>query len=259
MLHAILALKGFEIAATDGSVGSIEDAYFDDQRWTIRYFVVNTGGWLGGRRVLISPHAMHEVDPAQEQVRVALTRERVEKSPPIETDRPVSRQQEAEYAQYFGYPAYWTAPVLLGAELGLIAPPLGVGPAHQDAGGRGDPHLRSCAEVTGYAVAASDGEIGHVDDFLFDDETWAIRYLVLATRNWWPGKRVLVSPEWFDRIDWAERTAFAALSRAAIESSPEYDPAHLPGRDYEEALHRHYGKPSYWSVRDEPVTPLSGK
>lgn len=256
MLHAVQTLKGLALAAVDGGIGTVEDACFDD-RWVIRYLVVNTGGWLSGRRVLISPHAVQDVDTVQKEVRVDLTRERVEKSPPMDADKPFSREHEVEYARYYGYPSYWTAPVLLGAELGLIAPPLeqAMPPAATERGT--EPNLRRCSEVAGYHVGANDGDIGHVEDFLFDDETWAIRYLVIATRNWWPGKTVLVSPEWFEGTDWRGRKVIAALTREAIEASPAYDPARLPGREYEEALHRHYHKPGYWSARDEPVTPLS--
>jgi uncharacterized protein YrrD len=268
MLHSIQTLKRLEIGATDGNIGKVEDSYFDDARWAVRYLVADTGGWLSGRTVLISPRSIRDIDWANGAVRVALTREQVEKSPSIDTRKPVSRQHEIEYSAYYGYAPYWIGPDLWGMGMApgvpLVVPPIDppVPPAegarieHERAAA--DPHLRSSMEVAGYRVAATDGDIGHVEDFVFDEATWAIRYLVIDTRNWLPGKHVLVSPEWIERIDWSETKVFASLTRHEIETSPEYDPTSLPGRAYEDALHRHYKKPSYWSVRDEPVTPLSG-
>ena len=114
-----------------------------------------------------------------------------------------------------------------------------------------DPHLRSTDAVSDYNIQAADGEIGHVEDFVIDDETWAIRYLIVDTRNWWPGKKVLVSPQWIDRVSWSESKVFVSLSRETIKQSPEYTEASLLTRDYETGLHRHYNRPGYWA--DEPA------
>jgi uncharacterized protein YrrD len=257
MLLSTEILRDLELAATDGNVGTVEDVYFDDHRWVVRYLVVETGGWLSGRKVLISPHAVHDIDPARSVVRTELTRERVEKSPPIDADRPVSRQHEIEFAQYYGSPAYWSTPALLGAEMGILPAPLEP-PVPSSRQEQGDPHLRSCNEVTGYAVAARDGDIGHVEQLLFDSENWAIRYLVIDTGKWWPGRKVLISPRWVDWFDWSREKVLLTNSRTEVEASPEYDPAEPTGRAYEEALHGHYRKPTYWTTRDEPVTPSRG-
>ncbi len=262
MLHSIQTIQGFKIGASDGDIGTVEVAYFDDARWAIRYLVTDTGGWLSGRKVLISPRSIQSIDWPNEILRTALTRDQVEKSPSIDTHEPVERQHEMEYSKYYGHSSYWDGPYLWGMGVVPIMTPIGeLVPPHPypDAENRavGDPHLRSSGEVLSYYVGASDGDIGHVEDFLFDDETWAIRYLVIDTSNWWAGKRVLVSPAWVERIDWSERKVFASMTRSAIEASPEYDPSHPPGRDYEDALHRHYRKPTYWTTHDEPRTPLS--
>jgi hypothetical protein len=111
----------------------------------------------------------------------------------------------------------------------------------------GDPHLRSSRAVTGYHVVASDGEVGHVDDFLIDDETWAIRYIVIDTHNWLPGKHVLLGPEWIEHIDWSARTVRVGVPRDRIKRAPEFDGSAPVGRDYEEALHAHYGRKPYWT------------
>ena len=106
----------------------------------------------------------------------------------------------------------------------------------------GDPHLRSTDQVTGYYVQATDGEIGHVHDYIVDDETWTIRYIVVNTRNWWPGKKVLVSPRWIKRVSWEESKLFVDLSRESIRNSPAYDPSKPVSLDYEGRLFGHYGQ-----------------
>lgn len=247
-------LKGFTVGATDGDIGKVEEFYFDDTSFTVRHLVVDTGGWLGGRKVLISPRALRDIDWADKRINAALTKAQVEKSPAIDTDRPVSRQHEIEYYAYYGYPYYWTGPYMWGAypdpfpltgrETSLEKE------RHWDwAGEGGDPHLRSSAAVTGYHIAATDGDIGHVEDFLVDDARWAIRYMIVDTRNWWPGKKVLVSPEWIERVDWSDSKVHVGLTREQLQKSPEYDPSGPVKRDYETRLHDHYGRPSYWGDR----------
>jgi hypothetical protein len=177
-------------------------------------------------------------------------------SPDIDTDRPVSRQQEIEYDRYYGYPSYWTGPYLWG---GYPAPFLSDTPASSfeqerrwELGAQegGDPHLRSAAAVIGYHISATDGDIGHVEDFLLDEATWAIRYMVVDTRNWWPGKKVLVSPGWIADVDWDASTVGVEMSREQVRNSPEYDPSAPLQRDYESRLHDHYGRAGYWSGLD---------
>jgi hypothetical protein len=114
-----------------------------------------------------------------------------------------------------------------------------------------DPNLRSTQDVSGHHIQAKDGEIGHVEDFLIDDETWAIRYLIINTQNWWEGKMVLISPRWIERISWSESKIFVNLSRATIKQSPTYIEGSPLNRDYEANLHRHYNRQGYWV--NEPV------
>lgn len=249
MLCSTRQLKGLEIAARDGSLGKVEEAYFDDDRWTLRHLVVRTGSWFSGRHVLISPHAVERIDLAAGQVVVALTRQQVEQAPDIDTDKPVSRQHEASYYDHYGYPYYWggsglwgastlplgvVTPTVPGAEspagesgFGELGPGTGAAPAlsgqPEESGEGGDPHLRSTAEVTGYTVEASDGRIGHVDDFLFEPASWAIRKLVVDTRHWLPGRKVLVEPTAIERMDWSGRRLHVALTREAVEGSPGYE------------------------------------
>jgi hypothetical protein len=242
-------LKGLAIHATNGEIGTVDEFYFDDETWTIRYLVVETGGWLLGRKVLISPISIVNVDWKKFRVDVALTKKHVEHSPDIYTHRPVSRQHEADYSAYYGYNCYWGGPYMWGP--GFYPADLSKKTLIEAVKERvrtesNDSHLRSSEAVTGYHVEVTDGEIGHVSGYLVDDELWAIRYLEVATRNWLPGKEVLVSPQWIVRVSWAESKVFAFLSREAIKSAPEYLMSRRLTREYESDLYAHYGRPPYW-------------
>jgi len=250
MLNKLTTLKGYKLDSLDGEFGSVEQFYFDDRYWTIRYLVANTGGWLAGRQVLISPYALVAAIKAEEHIAVDLTKKQIEDSPSLSTDKPVSRQFQESYFGHYGYPMYWEGPFIWGAySYPMRNREQSTEPSHGD--NDWDPHLRSTDTVSYYEIQAMDGEIGHVADFIIDDETWEIRYLVVDTRNWWPGKKVLVSPHWIERISWDESKVFVNLTREAIKHSPEYTEETLITRDYETGLHRHYEIPGYWE--EEPV------
>ncbi|MFZ3368536.1 MAG: PRC-barrel domain-containing protein [Candidatus Sulfotelmatobacter sp.] len=251
MLTNATHLKGLAIQATDGEIGTVDQFYFDDQTWAIRYLTVETGGWLGGRQVLISPISVVNTDWQAKRLDVALTKKQVENSPDIDTHRPVSRQHEAEYFGYYGYPNYWGGPFLWGPAYyptGLAVPTAASKKALADRIRREskDSHLRSGEVVTGYHVEATDGEIGHVQGFVMDDEAWAIRYIEVATRNWWPGKKVLVSPAWIQRVSWIDSMVFVGLSKEGIKAAPEFVESTPITRDYEKRLYRHYVRQPYW-------------
>ena len=254
MLKPASAFKGLAIAATDGDIGSVTDLYFDDLSWTIRYLVVDTGTWLPGRQVLISPLSVREVD---DKILMSLTRAQVQNSPPVEADKPVNRQQEEAIARYYDQRYYWEGPYRWGLLAYPGMPPVPTAPIPADGMAEemaareretpsGDPTLRSARDVTGYYIAALDGEIGHVDDFLVEDRAWAIRYLVVATRNWWPGKKVLVSPEWIKTVSWADSQVQVDLRRDEIKGGPEYDPSRPFDREYETQLVEHHNRRKYW-------------
>ena len=209
--------------------------------------VADTGKWLPGRKVLISPMMLGEPDWATRRFQVELTRQQVENSPPLEIDTPVSRQYEILYSRFFGTASYWgganlwgshPSPSLLRAEQDKLA---------TDFEGPEENNLRSIKEVTGYHIQASDGEIGHVEDFIVDDEVWSLRYIVVDTRNWLPGRKVLVSPQWAETVDWAEEKLWVDLSTDSIKDSPEYDPLAPVNREYERKLYDYYGRPVYWN------------
>jgi hypothetical protein len=245
MLNNAKTLKGYKLDSLDGEIGKVKDFYFDDQYWTVRYLVADTGKWLTGRTVLVSPYALAGVMPDEKQVAIDLTKKQIEDSPSLNSDKPVSRQFEEDFYGYYGWPIYWGGPYNWGS-----LPYLARDQAQWTKPAQGekawDPHLRSVHEVSGYHIQAIDGEIGHVEDFIIDDETWSIRYLIANTRNWWPGKKALVSPQWIERVSWGDSKVFANLSRDAIKQAPEYMEEFLLSRDYETELHQHYNRRGYW-------------
>jgi uncharacterized protein YrrD len=256
-------MHGYTIQATDGEIGTVAQFLFDDIHWAVRYLVVDTGGWLSGRRVLISPIAIRAARWNDQVIDVDLTRQQVEQSPGIETDQPVSRQKESEYAQYYGYAPYWGGAGVWGMGMypGYLHPAIAPVPAAAPvapatateqpatpARESGDPHLRGTREVIGYAIQAGDGEIGQVDDFIVDDETWELRYMVVDTGNWLSGKKVLVAPRWISKVTWSEARVYVDLPRDMIKDAPEFDPYTPISRDYEARLYDHYQRPRYWNT-----------
>jgi PRC-barrel domain len=261
MLRSVRQIHDSRINASDDQIGHVKEAYFDDATWTIRYLVVDTGNWLTGRKVLISPYSIKTPLTESGLIDVTLTRDQVKNSPDIDTHKPLSRRHERDYLTYYGYPSYWEMGGVWGAMDYPLFPyvedlkddvrqaehhrdsPTSPASVEDDE----DSHLRSTADVSGYDIQASDGSIGHVHDFVFDDANWAIRYLVVDTVNWWPGgKRVLVATRWIDGIDWTQRKVSTSLSRDNVKNSPDYDQSSLLDRQYEERLHEAHQRAGYW-------------
>jgi len=249
MLNKAKTLRRYKLHCLDGEIGKVNEFYFDDHYWTIRYLIADTGNWLTGRQVLISPHALVTVNKEEQYITLNLTKKQIEDSPPLDNDKPVSRQFEEEYYGYYQWPMYWNGPYMGEAYTNIEEDPNKRKESNQGEK-TWDPHLRSTYDVSGYHIQATDGEIGHVDDFIIDDEAWAIRYLIIDTRNWWPGKKVLISPQWIESVSWNETKVFVNLLRETIKQSPEYLEESQLTRDYETGLHRHYNCRGYWV--DEP-------
>ena len=245
MLNKAKELTGYTLQSLDGEIGKVKEFYFDDQHWAVRYLVADTGTWLSGRQVLISPYALSAVNSDKKQITVQLTSGQIEGSPSLDADQPVSKQFEETYYKHYGWPLYWSGFFMWGPSPYIARK--GDKPRAANPGGKPwNPSLRSTHEVSGYHIQASDGEVGHVDDFVIDDENWAIRYLVIDTRNWWPGKSVLISPRWIDRVDWDEAKVSVNLTPDSIKKSPEFTPLSLITRDYETSLHGHHNRKGYW-------------
>lgn len=242
MLRSIKEVQGYKIHASDGPIGSVEQFFFDDQTWMIRYAVVNTGSWLLGREVLITPSAFLQPNWNDRSFPLKLMKDQIRNSPQIDTQKPISRQQELKLHNSFGWIPYWE-----NAAPGAIPAPAQISTAVQEIQDEElNSHLRSTKEVFGYNIQARDGEIGHLEDFIFDDEIWMIRYAVVDTRKWLPGRKVLLSKDWIDAINWSNKNIHMDLSQKSIESSPEFDPAAPVNRTYEERMYDYYGRPAYW-------------
>ena len=236
MLRTVKSLRGYKLHAIDGDVGKVREFYFDDHLWTVRYLVADTGNWLVDRLVLLSPASLGNPEWERQVFPVNLTMDQVEESPRISADEPVSRRMEVDLHGYYGWSPYWYGAAYIAAAQ-----------AHSQEEDKGDPHLRSTREVIGYHIHARDGEIGHVDDFVVDDESWDVRYMVVDTRNWLPGKKVLVAPQWAASVDWAGRQVSVDLAKDAIENGPAFDPTLPVNREYEVRLYDYYGRPHYWT------------
>ena len=245
MLLSTKHLLKYRIRASDGAMGSPQDFYFDDVTWTIRYLVVKTGSWLDERPVLISPTVVGQPDGETDSIPVALTSEQIRKSPDISTDLPVSRQHEEDLMRHYGWMSHWD---LIGppAMATVIMPPEPADKNDESSRTPANPHLRSTTEVLGYHIQAADGSIGHVEDVLAETNDWVIRYLVVDTRNWLPGRKVLVSPAWVQRVVWVDKFVHIDLSREQIRQSPPFDSAAPVNRDYESRLYDYYGRRVYW-------------
>ena len=252
MLRRAKDVKGFKLGARDGEIGRVKDFYFDDESWTVRYLVVDTNKWLPGRKVLLSPFALREFHDADETLEVNLTQDQIKASPSIDEHMPISRQYEIQYHQYYNWPFYWQGSALWGPgaipvyPLGSEPPPVVPVPSPESSP---EPHLRSMAATQGYRIHAHDGEIGHADDFILDERDWRIRYLLIATRTWLPGKHVLLAPEWISAIDWQTSEVRIDLNRSTIERAPEYDPTKPIEREYEQQLFEYYRREPYWGRR----------
>jgi hypothetical protein len=252
MLQLESVLKGYAIKASDGNVGTASDFLFVDDTWRVRWLVVDTGTWWMERKVLIHPSAIVRVDHEAQELPVNLTRAQVSASPDILQDQPVSRQMETNLYDYYGWDPLWMGRYSGGAIASpLVSPPyFGAASIVETAAAASrsdeqDPHLRSIAELIGYHIAANDGAIGHIENLLIDDSSWDIRYLVVDTRNWWPGEHVLVSPYAVREISWSEHRIELNVARYKVKASPKWDPAARMNQAYQKRLHGHYQWPGY--------------
>ncbi|MGQ0752692.1 MAG: PRC-barrel domain-containing protein [Betaproteobacteria bacterium] len=225
--RAMRDIKGDALVARDGEIGSVKDVYFDDECWAVRYLVVDTGKWLPGREVLISPASIGRKPSGEHQIAVDLTREQVERSPSSDEQPPASRLYEEAHARYYGYPYYWTGPY----PAGIPSPVQGIaGPVTERKEAEQmdlvkrraeESRLRSGAEVVGYHISAEDGDIGHVEDFIIDDANWAVCDVVVDTRNWLPGRKVKIPPSAIQYVDWSDKEVVVSLTRRQIEQAPD--------------------------------------
>lgn len=262
MLRSIDELRGYELQANDGPIGRCKDFLFEDAAWVVRYMVADTRKWLPGRKVLVSPIALGQPNWIERRFPVALTKDELKQSPPLEEDEPVSKRYETAWARYYGWPYYWVGGGLWGATdlpatlyAARLSPDMSPEPTGAERPSEAErdqadtqSELRSEKEVKGYHIQATDGEIGHVEDMVVEDNCWAIRYVVVDTRNLLPGgQKVLISPGWIEDVDWASRSLAVNLTRQQVKDSPPFDPRAPVNRAYEERLYDFYGRPRYWT------------
>jgi uncharacterized protein YrrD len=219
MLQSLQQRFGEKLRASDGEIGHVRDFYFDDKNWNVRYLVADTGHWLAGRLVLISPQAFGHLYPEGKVLLLNLTRQQIEDSPSIDRHKPVSRQHEEEYHRYYEYNYYAEGMPLWGlAGYPVIVPPP---PATTNKQSAGDPHLRSAKELTGYSVEANDGTVGEIIDFLIDGKTWMIREIVVECGHWYAGNKVIVPTEKISRINYELRTVHVDSTKQAFGTASE--------------------------------------
>ena len=257
MLRSANELIGYKLSAPDQIVGTCKDFLFDDRWWTIRHMLADTGGWLTGKKVLVSPMSIAKQDWKTRNIYLNITKEQIEKCPAPSEDETVSRAHERRMAQYYGIPYYWGDAGLWGpnAYPFVMAPEISEAmtysqkEAAEELDEDDENHLRSLKEVTGYYIKANDGNIGHVEEFIMDEKTWALRYVVVDTRNWLPGgRKVLLPLKWAEAVSW-ERTEFEMnLDKADIENGPEFDPEKPINIEYEAQIYDYYGRPFEVSI-----------
>jgi hypothetical protein len=249
MLRSLNEIKNYTLLARDGEIGRSKDFLFDDQHWTVRFMVADTGDWLPGKQVLVSPVSLARPDWVSGRIPVNMTKEQIEEAPMLDEHAPVSRRHEQSIYHHFGWPFYWTGPGEWGPAMipSILAQqkrersrPRSPEEEHETA------HLRSLREVVNYQIHASDGDLGHVEDFIVDDEHWTIRYMVIDTRKWLPGRLVIIAPAWVRLVSWEEKMVSVDLTKNQIRESPPFDPSTPVNRDYEERLYDFYGRPVYW-------------
>lgn len=259
MLRSLGDMRGYTIRTTDDTLGKVKDFLFDERDWVVRYMVADTTRWLPGRTVLIPWQAFEGADGMQREFAVRLSRQQVEDSPALAEGETISREHETMLHRHYDYAPYWT---LFGTAGAMPFSPVPsdfrdrrfadeeVSPASP----RGSV-LQSVTQVTGYHIGATDGTIGHVVDLVGEDEEWIVRYIAVDTRNWLPGRKVLIAPEWLRDIDWMSRRLDVDVDRQTIKNSPVYDPTAAVNRDYEEQLYDYYGRIAYWARVDDLPRP----
>ncbi len=257
MLWNASEVIGCEIAASDGHIGKIDDILFDDSNWNVRLLVVGTGHWLSSRKVLLPSSALAKFDAKKKECQIKLTTQQIQESPDVETKRPVSRQMEASVYRHYGYRPYWNSGSGFIGGIGFLG---GYGYSNDLTGAlspqsawwsevetanakreNDDVHLRSVNEVSGYHIHATDGQFDHVVDFLVEDADWRICYLIADTNEWWPGKKVLISPRSVKKIDWSVHLVNVDVDRQKVKGASTYAKSMLIDRSFEEDFATYYG------------------
>ncbi len=247
MLISYSRIKLSSLDGSDGNIGTISDMIVDGDQWAVRYIQVNIGKWLPGRIVPLQPDSIVERDWAIPLAKTNVSADAIENSPEVRSPRPVSRAMEVELAKHFDWQPYWSGG--FGHELGGVpplSPSLVIDKKKQQEIESTQVNLRSANEVIGYKVHEADGEMGSVYDLIVDDLAWLVRYIVVDTGNWLPGKKVMLAASWIEQISWTEKAMHLDLTKDQVRGMPQYDPEQAVNRQHEEQLYDYYGRPVYW-------------
>ncbi|MBZ0158171.1 MAG: hypothetical protein K8I29_18395 [Alphaproteobacteria bacterium] len=246
-LRSVGSLAEYTVVSGDGDIGTVREFYFDDDIWAIRYLAVYADIWLPGRKLLISPLALKSTDWELPKLTVPFTKAELKATPVIGLDGPVTRRHQIDMYLYYGWLPYW-----LEEEYYDVSPPPRQVESKQspDEEKAADPHLFGTSEMIEFRIEALDGDVGHIEDFIMDEDDWVIHYLVVALDDPNPEveshKSVLISTEWVQKIVRSEERVYVDLDRERVMSSPEYDPALPISREFELEIYDHYGRPRYW-------------
>jgi sporulation protein YlmC with PRC-barrel domain len=211
MLHTLSDLMGYSAHATDGEIGSVRNFIFDDRTWEIRYLVVDVGSWLVRRDVVLAISTVEQPDSENKTFNVQLTKAQVRESPDVDTEKPVSRQQEIAMEEYFGKMAAWAHRNL---DYGVPIPTGRKYPVHAQE----DPHLRSARALFEYEICGTDGEIGRLESFILDDTTWHIGYLEVRAGKWLLDRTVLIPTLWIESVSWDNCRVNLHHSRSGLKA-----------------------------------------
>lgn len=225
MIYSTKSLLGKKIQATNEDFGTCKDLYFDDESFHIRYLVIDTGNWLPGRRVLLSPQSIDSVNMGdlKDGIPVTMTREQIEKSPPMDADKPVSRQAEERLHVYYGWQPYWlgdsASPLYAGVPpIPTNTPPAEMPPPSVE---EGDPNLRSLREVCGYSIRPADSDSsGPLHDLLVDAANWTVKFAVVNTRPWFIGSHKVIPINTVKYVDYDNSEIGCTYTKEQIKGSP---------------------------------------
>lgn len=251
MLRSAKKVIGYGIQATDGKIGNVVDLTVGARDWRIRHVIVDTGNWLPGARVLLSTESMEPPDWWSGKLPVQLDRDQVRAAPGLGADVAdiTTPAQLGNLHAHFGWSTFWPAGPVINPgvyEREVVAPSVKETVRNESAR-----VAYTVAEISGYDVRARDGEIGDVKDLIMEDEDWKVRYLVVGTGKWLPGKKVLLSTDWIEMCDWGESSVLVDVARASVKECPEFDPSEPVNRRVEERLYDFHGRPRYWEKSRE--------
>jgi hypothetical protein len=246
MLRSLNEFLGYVLHAEDGELGQCKDFLVDDRGWYVRYLVGDTRKWLPGRKVLLPPARMGDPDFSGRRLPLSLSKQQIKESPPLEENAPITRQYEVMWFDHYGISEYWLEEDKLGMTENLTAIPVARRESATARQAQEESHVLSVKEMIGETITATDGDVGHLADLLVDLRDWKVRYAVVDTRNWLPGKQVCVSIACVEWVDHVKDRVGIGLSKEKIKNSPEYNPVVPMTEAYQVVLHDYYGWPKYW-------------